>query len=186
MRIDTVPNRITGARLVLSVGLFWILACGPSAGSDAARWAFAAFLVAAATDFLDGWLARRTGTESALGRILDPVVDKMLIIGSLILVMGLDPAPPIAGWMIVVVLLRELLVTSLRGAAETAGKAFPADKLGKAKMVLQCVVVGLVLFQQGWPGTLAGFTEPLVWAMLTVTLLSGFNYVLRAHKVLSG
>ena len=159
------------------------------------------FVVAASTDFLDGMLARKFGDESVFGRIADPLVDKMLIIGTLIVLLGVPLVGNIlAAWMVALVLLRELLVTALRSAVESQGKNFSAVPIGKWKMILQCITVGgLILYATGktWAHSELPFfgalpndqpywsvCQALVWAMLIVTILSLIPYVLRARALL--
>jgi CDP-diacylglycerol--glycerol-3-phosphate 3-phosphatidyltransferase len=162
------------------------------------------FIAAAVTDALDGHLARKWKVESLFGRIVDPFADKVLVLGAVIYLAGprfLDPvaveqgrwATQVSGvypWMVVVVLARELLVTSIRGAAEGLGVEFGAKKLGKWKMILQSVVVPAVLaivaIDAARPGYewLSWLRGGLVWATVLVTVLSGLPYVTAAGKLM--
>ena len=111
--------------------------------------AFVLFVVAASTDWLDGYFARRWGLVTQLGRILDPFADKLIICGTFIFLAAV-PASGIAPWMAVVVMGRELLVTGLRSFLEQKGIDFSAEMSGKLKMVLQCVAAGASLFYLAW------------------------------------
>lgn len=189
----SLPNAITVARLFLAVIFFVVISQLPSppTGDSTAAWlAVALFTVAALTDVLDGFLARRWKVVSGFGRVLDPVVDKVLIIGSMVFLV----APPLAGgsgvepWMLVVVIAREFLVTGLRSLAEARGIPFGADWMGKIKMFAQSLAVPFCLGQ----ATIAGchdsagfcaFTRWLLWFTIAWTALSGVTPVLRFRAV---
>ena len=143
-------------------------------------------------DWLDGWWARRFGPLTLVGRNLDPLADKILVCGTFIYLItvpdaGIDP------WMATVVVVRELLVTGIRGMVEATGQKFGADWFGKLKMGLQCaVLIGVLLIQ--WrhaidtDDRIARFLEPvqlvLLWLMLVATVGSGAQYVVKAIRVL--
>jgi CDP-diacylglycerol--glycerol-3-phosphate 3-phosphatidyltransferase len=178
-RVCTVPNFLSLARLILSIALFvmieWRL--------DAA--ATVAFIVASTTDWVDGWYARTYFQVSRLGRIFDPLVDKVLICGSVIMLA--DPDGPIRPWMAVVVIVRELVVTAVRAEMERTGTDFSAGWSGKIKMVLQCAAVALVLASRAWPEW-TPFPIPLsvaaswtTWAAVAATAFSGLEYLWAAR-----
>ncbi|MBL8899978.1 MAG: CDP-diacylglycerol--glycerol-3-phosphate 3-phosphatidyltransferase [Planctomycetes bacterium] len=200
----TLPNTITVLRLVLAVALFVLLAFEPrvadqtwlAAGEQGLRTeGFAAlllFVIAAASDALDGWLARRYGWTSAFGRVADPFVDKILVCGALVFLCS-NPlmAPFVPPWFVVVLIGREFLVTGLRGFVESKGVAFPADRLGKLKMVLQCVLISLVLWRfasEARPHEAGGWSSAAIavslWLTLLLTVGSGVQYVYRARRIL--
>ena len=147
--------------------------------------AFVLFTIAAATDWLDGWLARRLGMVTAFGRIMDPFVDKVVVCGSFILLCAEHPgdAPP---WMVVVIVGREFFVSAIRGFMESRGVAFGADMAGKVKMVVQCFAVGSILFKPtqatGSPllGLLDFLIPALMWVTVAATVYSGWNYMRKA------
>ena len=195
----TLPNAITLARLGLAVLFFLLLERIDRAApaSEIARlgaWGMGVFAVAALSDVLDGYLARRWNTVTAFGRVMDPLVDKMLVLGGFIYLASPLFAPleggmigsGIAPWMVVVILLRELLVTGLRSFVESRGVAFPADWSGKLKMLVQSFCVGACVFV----GTQA---EPPAWqvyardwstsATVVLTVLSSLTYIHRALTV---
>ncbi len=195
-------NRITAIRGILTLVVWVLLAIAAHRPSVPLLWtAFVVFVIAASTDFLDGMLARKFGDESVFGRIADPLVDKMLIIGTLILLLGVPLVGNIlAAWMVALVLLRELVVTALRAAVEAQGKNFSAVPIGKWKMILQCITVGgLILYATGktWAHSEVPFLnvlpndqpywsvcQALVWATLIVTVLSLIPYASRARTLL--
>ncbi|TAH36869.1 MAG: hypothetical protein EYC70_07735 [Planctomycetota bacterium] len=169
-----LPNLITLSRLLFAAVVFFFLESlvrreDPSVQQRAAFWAFWFYLAASLTDSLDGWLARKYGWVTAVGRVADPVVDKVLTLGAFIYLVQVDwltdraryPADwrwvsgqhdllpdLVPAWAVVVLLAREFLVTALRGLVESRGLQFPADRYGKAKMTLQtiyiCILVGAV------------------------------------------
>jgi len=157
------------------------------------------FIIAAITDALDGHLARKWKVESKFGRIMDPMADKLLILGGFVMlatpvfqakVMPADitiQLSAVAGWMVVAMILRELLVTSIRGAYESEGVDFSAGTMGKAKMILQSITIPLILLivAFGSPGpdsTGRLVISLLVWATLITTILSGLPYIGKALK----
>lgn len=181
-----VPNLLSAARLPLAVVLFacivykeWLVG-------------LVIFLVATATDWLDGWWARKYGPLTLVGRNLDPLADKVLVCGAFIYLIPVDGAG-IDPWMATVVVGRELVVTGIRGIVEATGKKFGADWFGKLKMGLQCAVIIGVLLIQWWR---AAALEPaaldvlvpvqlvLLWAMLAATVGSGLQYLVKAAKML--
>jgi len=193
------PNRITAIRFAGALVLFTIFAFLSNEPTDAIAnrrgWvalSFWLFVLVAATDFLDGYLARRDKQITAFGRIADPFTDKVLILGAMIFqatmpwTRGWLPA-----WMVVVILARELLVTGIRGYVESVGREFPADRFGKAKMIVQCHAVGALLWisayawPPGWWRFWSGLAHVLVWATLLTTLGSGLSYVLKTQRVLA-
>lgn len=189
------PNRITMLRFVGSLVLFAVLSIfgeNPPAVLD--PWVVAAFwlfIVIAATDFLDGWLARRGNTITSFGRIADPFVDKVLVIGAMVYLAVLPWSQRwFPAWIVVAVVAREFLVTGIRGYVESLGLAFPADWFGKIKMIVQCIAIGIVLglYAFRWPAPLRTFLEytghVFVWGTLVTTVGSGFSYVLKTRKLL--
>jgi CDP-diacylglycerol--glycerol-3-phosphate 3-phosphatidyltransferase len=182
--VFNLANQLTASRLVLSVVLFVLIALQ--------YWLTCVFVFAAAafTDWLDGYLARKQGLISALGRVFDPLVDKVLICGAYIFLLtysyqqtGLMP------WMVTVVVARELIINALRSYLEGQGVVFGADWLGKLKMGLQCAVlfgVFIVLHaasQKVDPvvvALLAIARDVLIYSMIAATALSGMQYLWRA------
>lgn len=178
--IYNVPNLLTTIRFLLSIAVFVMLAYHfYSAG-------LVAFTVAAATDWMDGYWARKYGQVTKLGRIFDPFVDKIIICGTFIALVGI-PAAGVAPWMVIVVVGRELLVTSLRGMIEGSGGDFSAQWSGKWKMVLQCAAVILVLLGLSMQTPSAWITSASVvtlWAAVGLTVYSGVEYILIATRMM--
>ena len=201
-----LPNTITLSRLVITAGVFVCLEFASVAprltpnGDQVPQWygqlhpdatlvwiAFALFLIAAITDFLDGWLARRWNLVTAFGRVADPFADKVLIAGSLITLLPFEAAwAVLPTWYVVVVVAREFLVTAIRGVVEASGQPFPADRLGKWKMVAQCVFVACVMTLVAGSEFWTWLALPAFWISFGLTVLSGVNYVWKARGVLFG
>lgn len=158
-------------------------------------WAAALFIAAALTDALDGFLARRWNAISRFGRVVDPLADKLLVLGAFVCLAGpaftrTDPSgvfqvsgvtPAFAS----IILARELLVTSLRGLVEGAGGDFSASLAGKAKMILQSIAIPLILILIATTNTDPGSTGrtlilACVWLTVGVTALSAWPYITRA------
>jgi CDP-diacylglycerol--glycerol-3-phosphate 3-phosphatidyltransferase len=176
-----VPNGLSLVRLVLAI------AVGVLIEFHFFLPALICFIIAASTDFIDGWWARRFKQITKLGRILDPFVDKTIIGAAMIALVGV-PSSGFAAWIVTLVISRELLVTSLRGMIEGSGGDFSAKQLGKWKMVAQCAAIIASLLNLLQP-------EPVAWLQWTLllslfsavilTLLSGWEYVVLASRSLS-
>ena len=202
MKIN-LPNQLTIARLILAVVFFVLLAQYNHREPGRPTWmldvAFVVFIVAALTDILDGYLARSRGLVTALGRILDPLADKVLICGAFILFLGAGfvdeqgyNVTEVRPWMVVVIVGRELLITGLRGFNEARGKAFPAMIHGKIKMWLQSIAAPVIMLLVAHgselmaPKTAAGIMQVVVWVMVVFTALSAGQYLARSRDILDG
>jgi len=191
-RLRALPNVITTMRLGVSIAFFVVVSNLPAEPEATSGWiAVGLFAFAAATDVVDGYLARRWDAVTPFGRVMDPFVDKVLVIGGLILLAGgeLAPRSGIATWMAILVLGRELLVTSVRAVIESGGGAFPADWAGKVKMLLQSLAIPVALAvasvpsigqSEFWPRASAVLT----WGMLVATVASALPYIWRAGHML--
>jgi len=181
-----LPNVLTFVRIglvpVLVLTLLW-----PTMGGRLL--AAACFLVACLTDFFDGWLARRHGLTTALGQLLDPLADKLLVAAALIMLAAVPPEPRVPAWMAVVIVLRELAVTGLRGIASHGGVLVPARELGKYKMVVQMFALEALLihYRYALPGLglevdfhAAGMV--LLWMALVLAVWSGVDYYVRVLR----
>jgi len=186
-----LPNLITLLRFLLSLVLFWLMDLDGYWRTSAV-----VFIVAASTDFLDGYLARKYGQITTLGRIMDPFVDKLIICGAFLFLLG-KPESGISPWVAFIVMAREMFITSLRAFLEQHGRDFSAKFWGKLKMLLQCVAVPLCLvslspdFQTGMNSLMNGGFEKFLWLrnasvflMAAITVYSGLEYSYRAFQVL--
>ena len=227
-----LPNWLTSARVVMAAVFFAVLTLWRWDDSAASYGRFdwllfsaaILFIFACITDVLDGYLARKWHVESAFGRIMDPFADKILIVGAFVFLAGPDfwwefPGGPtgnvptrlsghgiqISGvypWMVVVILGRELLVTSIRGVLEGQGIKFGADWWGKGKMIMQSIVIPTVLITPAVTKVLPAVREfekyhwwenpwgrqlidATVWGMMFFTVMSGVPYVTRCIRLLA-
>lgn len=186
--VVNVPNVLTTVRFVLSIVVFVLIPL------ERYMEAVIVFVIAAGTDWIDGWYARKYQQVTKLGRIFDPFVDKIIICGTFIFLAAI-PNSGIVPWMAVVVMGREILVTAIRGYIEQQGGDFSAQMSGKLKMVFQCaaVVASLIaLWHYQQPGSTAA-TLPSwlswtltisVWLALISTVWSGLEYVVVAARLL--
>ena len=175
----TLPDQLTVGR-ALSVPVVVVLFAWDFPNNEA--WATAVFLVAMATDQIDGWLARRRNETSALGSLLDPIADKILVLSVLVMLIEEGVAP---AWMVAAIIAREFLVSGLRLAAIERGVVMPARDLGKLKTWAQSVAaaVGGLAAAGAWGDEVAW------WALLVavvLTWLSGLDYARIAPRVLRG
>lgn len=183
--VFNVPNQLTAARLVLAIFLFWLIT------AQWWVWCIVVFALAALTDWLDGYFARRQGLSSTLGRVFDPLVDKVLIGGAYIFLLAVKDSG-LSAWIVTLVIARELVITGLRSFLENKGVAFGADWLGKLKMGLQCaalfaIFVALMERTPEYPDGLRvfnGIRDGLIYAMVAATALSGLQYLWRAADIL--
>jgi CDP-diacylglycerol--glycerol-3-phosphate 3-phosphatidyltransferase len=167
----TLPNALTVARALLVVPVIALIATGDQFA------ALLVFLGAAATDAVDGPLARRRGGTTRLGAALDPLADKVLVVGALaaLVLRGLAPA-----WAVILIVARELVAIEIRARSPYAVSA-SAD--GKAKTVLQVAAVAALLASAAWPSAgLAVGANGLLVAAAALTVLSGVRLVLRAKQ----
>lgn len=130
------------------------------------------FVIASATDFFDGYIARNWDQKTQLGAILDPLADKMLTLAAFLGLMMIDRASP---WAIFLILTREFFITGLRVAAMGEGKDIAASMAGKVKTVLQMIAIGFLMMN--WP-----YAELLLWVAVALTLYSGYEYIIGYTK----
>lgn len=209
-----VPNALTGLRLVLAVVFFLLLSFYQYEGRGSPvllTVAFAIYVVALITDYLDGHLARKWNVEGAFGRIVDPFVDKILVLGSFAFFAGKnfiiadhEAAGPgfvartitgVVPTVFVIMLARELLVTAIRGAAESAGMKFGAEMAGKVKMVVQSVTILVILAYVNYLPAMVRYDDrhgtslltyatylrdACIWTTVAITVLSSLGYIRRA------
>jgi CDP-diacylglycerol--glycerol-3-phosphate 3-phosphatidyltransferase len=142
----------------------------------------AIFAVAAMTDWLDGYLARRRRQVTSLGQMLDPIADKLLTSAAFISLVQLDRAP---AWMVAIIIGREFAVTGLRSLAHTKGFAIPASRLGKVKMSLQVATILFLIVGWGPLPMLAPVGRVMLWVVLVAAVVSAVDYYRRFQRLLS-
>lgn len=198
IRPVNLPNAITLSRLVLTA--VFVIAVG-FPGNPGYAIALVTFSVAAATDWLDGYLARKMGLVTPLGKLLDPLADKILVCAAFVF-FSAQPADgyhcPV--WVTALIIAREFLVTGLRQIAVEAGQVLAADGLGKWKTTFQLIfcitgLVWLTFSSMENPGKIGGLLRDLalpdswlrpvsLWTAVALTLISGANYVWSGRKLL--
>ncbi len=191
-----LPNAITLSRLVLTA----IFVAGTAMSSVFGHWlALVSFVIAAISDYVDGYLARRLGLVTPMGKLLDPLADKVLVCSAYVYLSAVGFCPV---WVTVMIIGREFLVTGLRQIAVEAGQVIAADRLGKWKTGLQLTfcITCLVWFAFGpltsdiWLVRLIRYlsnpeswlTPVSMWIALALTLLSGCNYLWASRGLLKG
>ncbi|MCY2926899.1 MAG: CDP-alcohol phosphatidyltransferase family protein [Planctomycetota bacterium] len=203
-----VPNQLTVGRIGLAAAFFALVGVYLHGSENLLKAAIVVYLIAGITDILDGYLARKLNITSAFGRIVDPFVDKVLVVGAFAMLAGPNfayglgtplmeqdlPAwltgrsmTAVQPWMVVVILAREFVVSAVRGYSESLGIKFPATAAGKVKMFVQSAAICGILVQlvylpeTDWAiyGKIA-----LVWLSVIVTVVSAFHYVGKARKIL--
>jgi len=209
-----VPNAITVARLLLALVFFGLLGFYQYEGRGdptLLNIAFVVYLVALVSDFLDGYLARKWQVISRFGRIVDPFVDKILVLGGFAFLAGKNFIIPatapghegggmvvktitgVAPGIVVVLIARELLVTTLRSISEGGGKDFSAAWSGKLKMVFQSVTILVILAYVNYRGWMLDhppletyarlLRDVCIWGTVLITVVSGWLYVQRAIRM---
>ncbi len=175
----TLPDQLTVLRVVAVPVVILLYAWD---FPNHAYWATTIFIVAMATDQIDGWLARRSGTSSQLGKLLDPVADKVLVLAALVMLIGEGVAP---AWMIALIVVREILVSGLRLAALERGVVLGARDLGRLKTWAQALAAAIAGYAAA-----GAWSEDIAWWALLVALVatwvSGLDYARVAPRVLRG
>jgi CDP-diacylglycerol--glycerol-3-phosphate 3-phosphatidyltransferase len=171
-----LPNFLTLVRMAL-VPVFIVLFYQ---GFEIA--AAVVFIIAAATDALDGHIARSRNMITNFGKLMDPLADKVLTTSALICLVDVGV---VAAWMVIVILAREFAITGLRSVAASEGVVIPAGASGKLKTVLQMVAV-IILLLNDWPFSLFGFPggQVLLWAAVALTVYSGAEYLWNGRHLL--
>ena len=184
-----LPNQITISRLIIAIAIFVLLSTVkliPISFSAIMDISLVLFILAAITDFLDGYIARKYDLQTVFGRIADPFADKITISGIFICLIPLSPI--VKPWMVVIIVGREFLISGLRGFLESYGASFGSSMPGKLKMTFQCFTVVALLFYlvhlkdiniAYW------IVSSMVWMTIAITLLSAYNYMVKAYKILN-
>jgi CDP-diacylglycerol--glycerol-3-phosphate 3-phosphatidyltransferase len=177
-----LPNSITVFRIFLVPLLVVVLLTRELFGREWDLLGLGIFLLAALTDWLDGWVARRRGEVTTLGTLLDPVADKLLTSAAFISLVELRLAP---AWMIVIIIGREFAVSGLRAAAGSHGVTIGASVWGKYKTGSQVVAISLLIVT-GRLGEFKGLGEAALWVVMALALLSAADYFYRFLGVVLG
>jgi CDP-diacylglycerol--glycerol-3-phosphate 3-phosphatidyltransferase len=179
----TLPNLLSLFRILIIPLLVYLLSF-PDRRS--ALWAAALFLIAAITDYFDGYFARRNKSVSDLGKILDPLADKLMVASALIMLAAMDRPgePSVPAWLVVIILARESAVTVIRGIALSDGIIMQSETLGKYKFILQAyAIVGLLLHYRYWGFDF--FVVGMYFLLLSaiIAVWSGVNYHVQFFRL---
>jgi len=177
----TTPNVLTLCRIATVPLIVYLLQfTGPGASAAAA----AVFFAATITDFLDGYIARSYGSGTNLGKFLDPLADKLIVMAALVMLAGMPRSPHVPAWIVVVLVSRELVITGLRAIAAVEGKIIAADELGKYKMVLQCIAIqGLLLHYTYFHVEFFAAGMFMLWIAMVVSVWSAVDYFVKARDI---
>jgi len=175
-RLRYIPNILAFVRILLALLMFFFLVDRDIFKGIHPSWfdyfAGLLFVIASITDFFDGYIARNFNAVSKLGEILDPLADKMLVLGAFLGLLFLHRANP---WAIYLILLREFFITGLRIVMVEEGMSVKASFAGKIKTVFQMIAIGFLIMN--WP-----FANFLLWIAVILTLYSGFDYIFAFIK----
>jgi CDP-diacylglycerol--glycerol-3-phosphate 3-phosphatidyltransferase len=180
LTLRNLPNLITAFRVLLVPVLVLILQHpGPTASLLAAF----TFFLACWSDFFDGYLARRHGITTSLGKLLDPLADKLIIMGALVMLTAMAREPRVPAWMVVVIVGREIAVTGLRAVAVSEGIVLAAETLGKYKTIFQMLALhGLLLHYPFFGIDFFAGGMYFLWPSLVLSLWSGVDYHVRVIR----
>lgn len=178
----STPNLVTYFRFATAPILVWLLMYT----SPAASWAAAGvFFVATISDYFDGYLARSYDSVTTLGKFLDPMADKLVVMTALIMLAGMARTPHVPAWMVAVLVARETMVTGLRAVAAAEGMIVAAEELGKYKMALQSIAIhGLLIHYTYFHVDCFAFGMFVLWISLIVAVWSGIDYYARVLTAL--
>lgn len=179
-----LPNKLTAVRLILAVPFIYFLESSVEVDNTQLYRliAFGIFILASLTDWLDGYIARKYNLITDLGKIMDPLADKILVISAMVIFVKLDYIP---SWMSIVVIAREFLISGIRTIAAAKGEVIPAGILGKYKTTTQMIVIiAMLFFGLGKTQESAEmFKEIYYYAMMipvVLTIWSGWEYSVKA------
>ena len=143
------------------------------------------FILAALTDMLDGHIARKNNLVTNFGKLMDPLADKLLVMSALICLSQVGDVP---GWMVIVILGREFIITGMRQVAAAQGIVIAAGTTGKIKTITQMIAIPLLILEN-WPFSLFSFDLPMdqifLWIALVMTVVSGTEYIVKNKKLFS-
>jgi CDP-diacylglycerol--glycerol-3-phosphate 3-phosphatidyltransferase len=175
--IRTIPNLLSALR-IFAIPLLVVLLTSP--GPLPSFLSALVFFIASLTDLLDGYLARQQKAETAVGKLLDPMADKLLILAVMIMLIPLDRIP---AWIVVLIIGREVAITGLRGIASAEGIVIASSRWGKAKMVLQSFALGGLMLHYEYLGiNFHVLGAILLWIALVITLGSGIDYFYKFYR----
>lgn len=190
----TLPDKLTISRIFLTFVFMFLLF---SSGVLAKTMALVTFLIASFTDFLDGFIAKSKNISTDFGKIMDPIADKFLVIAAFLAFVEMNLVP---AWTVLIIVLREITITTLRLAAYAKGKVIPADEAGKHKMVSQVaaifVILLFIIFREAgmrvfgfWSSRTEIIYKDFIFTLMLITValtvISGVSYLAKNRGVYS-
>lgn len=172
-RAITIPDQLAVARVIL-VPVVMVLVRSADTLEHAYGYAATLFVVAALTDFFDGYLARRWGQTSTLGAFLDTTADKLLVTGTLFALVSVDR---VSIWAAVIIVMREFIVMALRGLVAISGSLMAPSMWGKVKATTQFTAIGLAFLRLPEPWGPMYLDQWAMWVAVAVTIASGWQYL---------
>jgi len=175
-----LPNKLTLLRVILiPFFMFFLLVPMPYGRALA----FAVFIVASLTDWMDGYIARKYNLVTKFGQFMDPLADKLLVTAALVVFVEIGK---LASWVVVLILAREFIISIFRAVAASEGIVIAASKWGKFKTVSQMIMIVLILLNN-YPFSLIHFPadQIFVWISVILTFVSGYDYLNKNRSVLS-
>jgi CDP-diacylglycerol--glycerol-3-phosphate 3-phosphatidyltransferase len=178
--IFNLPNTITGIRFVLAAALAIMLMLEQTGWMG--FFTCLLFVIAACTDWVDGYCARLYKSETVLGQLMDPLADKVLVATALIMLIPLGRVP---AWLVLVILCREIIITGLRGIAASSGIVVAASGLGKIKSIIQYIGIGTLIFPLGLLPLpfLHRLGLAILYLSLVLTVWSGLDYFYKLKQI---
>lgn len=174
-----LPNKLTMGR-IFAIPVFIVVFL-----FDYRYAAAVIFILAALTDMLDGHIARKHNLVTDFGKLMDPLADKLLVMSALIC---LAQAGDVAGWMVIVILGREFIITGMRQVAAAQGIVIAAGTTGKIKTITQMIAIPLLILEN-WPFSLLAVNIPMdvifLWIALVMTIVSGTEYIVKNRQLFS-
>lgn len=168
-----LPNTLTVTRILLTPLLVVILL---TAVEGKEIYGAVIFILAALTDYLDGYFARARNQVTATGKLLDPIADKLLVTSAFIALVELGLAP---AWMVAIIVGREFVVSGIRSIAATRGQVMPANWLGKIKTFIQVVTIVVLIVADTYIEPWLRFGRYLLWVTVVVSLISMISYTMK-------
>ena len=172
-----IPNSLTGLR-ILSIPILIAVLLSQFKGKEIV--AFAVFFLAALTDMLDGFFARRKKQTSLFGQLLDPLADKLLITAAFICLVELGA---VSAWMVIIIIGREIAVTGFRAITSSKGINISASPLGKIKMILETITISFLILGENILGSYYFLSRVGLWLVIAVAVISAAEYYIRFGSV---
>ncbi|GAB4311705.1 CDP-diacylglycerol--glycerol-3-phosphate 3-phosphatidyltransferase [Pseudothermotoga elfii] len=170
-----LPNTISVARIFLTIPVFMLISAGMW------KWAMVIFLTGALSDYLDGFLARKLNQITSSGKVLDQISDKVFVSSTMIALI-----PQIPAWLVALIVARDSVVSAVRILAANSGVVIQANRWGKAKTVLQMLLVILLLFENSFRFQLGIVNQLVIYSCAFFTVVSALIYLIQNRKVLGG